>query len=334
VLVSSALPFGRPEVTDSTMVRMIVKKGYPPMNTVVNRVPGWRPTWSIQSKNELAFCVEERVDAVQYGTDKLKDMVVVNGAVNASIDVENVPEVSVFISCDDGSVSNITLHSCTQRGTEILGSSGLSVRFIPPPCPFMLGTYSVEAKTMLPIRGFLQMTEESDKRVKLLLQLKLQDGVSNSFEQFDAVLPFFNRGVISSAHTHTSVSQGEVVVGPDRASLIWSLGPKITNARMEAMLSCTVSFEATYGAVAAALERDKDPYCTGTTSYAMLRFKINNWSPSSCHVDQRKVSVNPAPKSRPTITFSRSCVSGDYKIWNCKSKARHCVPIEFEPSFS
>jgi len=163
--------------------------------------------------------------------------------------------------------------------------------------------------------------------------LKLEEGVSNSFEYFDAIIPFFNRGVISNAQTYPT--QGDVAVGSDKASLVWSLGPKITNSKMEAMLRCVVSFEATYGATAAALERDKDPYCTGTASYAKLHFKINGWSPSSCHVDQQKVSVNPASKSRFSVSFTRSCVSGDYKIWNCKGdKARHCVPIEFEPSFS
>ena len=332
VLLGFAVPFGRPGVTNPAVVRSIVKHGYPPAGAAAARVPGWRPTWPATSKNELSFRVEERVDAVQYDNRKTPDAWTVSGAVHAAVDVEGVPEVGVTVACADDSIGRISLHNCTQLGTEALTAGGLRVQFVPPPCAFVLGTYSVRTPAQVPVRGALQLAEEADGRVRFLLQLRLDAAASNSFEHFEAVLPFFNRGVVSSVQANPS--QGTVAVGSDRASLVWTVGARIASARLEASLAGVVAFEATYGATAAALEHSKDPFCTGLTAYAKLHFRINNWTPGACVVDPRKVTLSPAPRTRPTISVTRCCVSGDYTIWNSNGKARHCVPIEFEPSFS
>ena len=93
------------------------------------------------------------------------------------------------------------------------------IRFSPPADQFTLCHYQSSSLAFLPVRGFYQMkvslslsllhnllassiniilfsfppSVKGDSTIKILVQLKLNESVKNSFEFFDVQIPFFNR---------------------------------------------------------------------------------------------------------------------------------------------
>jgi AP-5 complex subunit mu-1 len=163
----------------------------------------------------------------------------------------------------------------------------------------------------------------SSSRARLLLQLKLDQSVNNSFEYLQVVLPFRNRGAI--AGVQATPSTGSVSVAPDKAALVWNIGQRIGAQNLEVALPAMVSFEG--AAVAAAAT--SDPFCAGLTCYARVRFRVLNWTPSSCVLDPKKISVYPALKTRPAIVVEHTAFSGEYIIWNSLGKSRRTKPLSF-----
>ena len=92
--------------------------------------------------------------------------------------------------------------------------------FTPPLERFTLCDYHVIGLEKAPIRGFYQMKQINMVQSKILVQLKLTEGVNNQFEKFIVNIPFFNRGKIINA----DMSQNFGNISASKNTLIWSLG--------------------------------------------------------------------------------------------------------------
>lgn len=288
-------------------------------DVLVNRVPGWRPVWPAKAKPRIEFTVEEKILSSQYDREGVEDVCTATGTIRAHVEAEGgVVEVTMNLASPGNNIASFSMHSCTQLGSEIIDATGLTFKFVPPPVPFVLGTYSVASPVRPPLRGFYQMKEETPTRLMFLLQLKLEPFVSNSFQVLEAVLPFKGRGSVVAVQTNPSA--GTVAIGSDRQSLVWSIGQKVSAANLEISLSGTVTFDG------AAKPEKKDPFCTGTTCYARIRFKVPHWTIGSCVIDPKKVALFPVNKSKLAVSVDSVALSGDYIIWNSRGDSRHTVP--------
>lgn len=318
-LLDFALPFGKPQITDSDTVRMCLQQGFP-SDTLVNRVPGWRPVWPARAKPRIEFTIRERIQSSQYDRSGIDDVCTVTGTIHAHIEAEGgLAEVAMNLASPENNIASFSMHNCTQLGNEIIDAAGLTFKFVPPPTPFVLGTYTVAAPVKPPLRGFYQMKEETPTKLQFLLQLKLESFVSNNFQVLEAVIPFRGRGSIVSAQKNPSI--GTVSVRSDKQSLSWNIGQKVLSSNLEISLSGTVVFDGIAEAEA------KDPFCTGPTCYAQIKFKIPRWTIGSCVIDPKKVTLTPAGKSKPIVSVESMALSNEYIIWNSRGDSRHVAPL-------
>ena len=94
------------------------------------------------------------------------------------------------------------------------------LRFVPPAAQFELCGYKMCSTTIkLPIRGFFQMKAINENSTRILVQLKLEEGLPNQFDFCEARVPFQGRTVASIDGTPTS---GSLAVSPSgRLPVTW-----------------------------------------------------------------------------------------------------------------
>lgn len=299
---------------------MCLQQGFP-SDTLVNRVPGWRPVWPTKVRPKIEFTIHEYIQSSQYDRKGIEDVCTATGTINAHIEVEGgLTEVTMNLANPGNNIASFNMHNCTQLGNEIIDEAGITFKFVPPPAPFVLGTYTVASPVKPPLRGFYQMKEETPTKLMFLLQLKLESFVSNNFQVFEAVLPFKGRGTITSVQKKEST--GTVTVGSDKRSLVWNIGQRVSASNLEMSLSGTVTFDGLTSV------ETKDPFCTGHNCYAKIKFKIPRWTVGSCVIDPKKVTLSPAGKSKPTVSVESVALSNEYIIWNSRGDSKHVAPLK------
>eukprot|EP00727_Mastigamoeba_balamuthi_P008025 m51a1_g3843 Adaptor protein complex 5 (AP-5), mu subunit (503) ;mRNA; f:359487-361146 len=330
LLVGAALPFGRP----SAMMSPDVIKALANRSAALHcpeppaRVPGWRTLCARPGARGQRVDVDvvESVNAAQYDSPARPDDCCVRGLVALDAELEGSPVVSVAVRAAEGAVSQVCAHYRAQA--EAASEAEVRLTCVPPSERFTLGTYAVARPARLPIRGFFQMRLlDEGCRAMLLVQLKLDASVNNSFDFCDAVVQFArSRGPVASFQATPSV--GSAVLS-DAHTLVWNIGTRFSSSNLEVAMPATVTFDV---AAAAAAQQDKqegdDAFCSdGVTGFVRLRFRIRDWTASGASVDAKKgVSVVPVPKSKPSISVRRTCMSGDYLIWNSLGNSRYAVP--------
>ena len=184
----------------------------------------------------------------------------------------------------------------------------------------------------------------------MLLQLKLHDKVNNSFEYCEVHIPFFNRGTI--AQYEASPTTGSVSLDEQRKRLIWKIGTKFTSKNLEVALPATLNFTSSplktpqkKPAKAEQSNEDKmidasanffhdplvdsftpfihggfeDPFCVGQNCYALLRFKMLDFTLTGISIDTKKadsITISPKSSSKVAVTVERNVVSEKFIIWN------------------
>ncbi len=165
----------------------------------------------------------------------------------------------------------------------------------------------------MPFRAFYQMKPVSPREAKLLIQLKLNDRVSNSFEFCSVVLPFAS----PVESFEVSPTEGAVKKLPDGRSLMWELGTSINGRKLECALPMTVRFAEP---IVLANAASSSPSC-----YADLVFKMLENSLAGVHVDAEDVIVYPKGGSF-AVTVNYVANSGTYRIWNSLGESvRFCA---------
>jgi hypothetical protein len=177
----------------------------------------------------------------------------------------------------------------------------------------VLMRYEASPPTSLPFRAFYQMKPVSQREAKLLIQMKLNDRLPNSFEYCNVMLPF--QAAVDSFEV--SPTEGSVKKGADGRSLVWELGTSVQGRKLECALPVTVRFSDPIVLSSAAAV---SPAC-----FADIRFKMLGVSLAGVQVED-DVTCFPKPNNM-TVTVSYVALSGTYRVWNSLGESvRYVAP--------
>eukprot|EP00731_Ephydatia_muelleri_P027795 Em0019g668a len=313
-------PLGTPMETTPTALRHLAQRRSVPTPMPKQKQPAWVLD-TVRSGSRLSLSVREEIRAVQY--DKLPDVLDVwetYGTIVCKAELEGCPDVSLIVSSPPGSppLDYLLVHPSVQMADVQHISSSLpdlasrKIRFTPPTESITLCHYKVTPIPYLPIRGFYQM--KGDKSLTLLVQLKLNDSVKNSFEYCEVHIPFFNRGPVEKIED-VSVSPPSLApaltLAPDKKKLVWNIGQKFPAKTPEVALQATVSFPSD---PLQGTDPQDDPFCVQQNAYINILFKVTDFTLSGCGIDTRSVSLYPSTKCK--VTLAKELSTSEYRIWN------------------
>uniref|UniRef100_A0A2R5LJ13 AP-5 complex subunit mu-1 n=1 Tax=Ornithodoros turicata TaxID=34597 RepID=A0A2R5LJ13_9ACAR len=322
--LSVAAPFGRLQVTEPSVVTEMMESPDMLYDDPV-KVPAWRPL-AFQGKPSVSVSIKEVVHSTQCDRSDMQPTVSISGEVKVHCELERA-QVLLHLKCPTtkltpGNPDAVLVHPCVTVGSSLqeVCSSGeesaeKTFRFSPPNHPFVLCHYTFSRLFYPPVLGFYSM--RGDKNVEFQLQLKLQDGIRNSFEAFEVKIPFYNRGHIKKSSL--TPSYGTVFMSKDRFSLMWSVGTKFDNKSYEASLSGSVTFEEDGSAA-----EPRNPICNGNTCFVQLYFRMLDYTVSGLRVDPKAVQVVPPCKVK--VHADRRTETYEYKIWNKFGELPFAVP--------
>ncbi|XP_038074938.1 AP-5 complex subunit mu-1-like [Patiria miniata] len=335
-----AAPFGTLIDSNPTTVREAIQNKHSTQLVAAHaKQPAWRPVMT-KGKGQLHFTITEQVRAVLYNSSNMEDVCSVYGSISCKADLEGAtPEVSVavIVPHDSPPLDNLIVHPCVQGGDTQIISSGMPgltsqatpakltrrrLRFIPPREPFTLGYYASASSTPTtpPISATYQM-RGTDREVTLTVKVKLSSKVKNALEYCEVQLPFYNRGIITEIDPVPSM--GSVVLPNDRRRLGWNLGARFPTRSLEATLQAKVQF-AEYDEKRQSSTYE-DPFCVGLNAYAMIYFKVPDYTHTGCQIDPKSVQIHPSAK--PKLNLVREFTSAEYKVWNSHGDAQAVFPV-------
>eukprot|EP00999_Lentomonas_sp_LEN2_P000982 NODE_198_length_1918_cov_94.585706_g174_i0.p1 GENE.NODE_198_length_1918_cov_94.585706_g174_i0~~NODE_198_length_1918_cov_94.585706_g174_i0.p1 ORF type:complete len:506 (+),score=57.46 NODE_198_length_1918_cov_94.585706_g174_i0:398-1915(+) len=355
VYISLAVPFGRPTEDSLKVGKWMAQANVPKTEKPTQRQPGWKPILS-RGKSAITLTFAEEIRAVQYDMETIPDVWEATGTMVCKAELEGVPDVSMQLTLgkDNENLSpmirNPVFHYCAQ--SEDFLTSG-KIIFSPPNETFCLCKYLVHDFPKLPLRGFYQMKEFGPDAVKVLVQLKLSEGIRNNFEFCELIMPFSNRGPISKIDV--SPTSGSVSLSQDRKTLIWNIGSKFTGRNREVAFPGTIYFLPkstdsvftsssnstsssnpqqtatsetmnTFNSPVSVFKQglNSDPFCVGTTAFVKINFKIMEETITGLRPNLDSFVTYPV--SRPKVQVNRYIKGTDYVIWNSLGDSRHALP--------
>ncbi|XP_064622684.1 AP-5 complex subunit mu-1-like [Lineus longissimus] len=334
LFLSQAAPFGTP--VDQSLASVDAKlHSKLPVVTTNQKQPAWKPILH-KGKGILYFTITENMRTVQYDSPNIPDVYEVYGTVSGRSTLEGLtPDITLTLGYQQDSlhipVDDIVVNPCVQHCDIQTLSKGANVssmmkphsanphkiRFTPPLESIALCHYTARPVPDLPIKGFYQMKGETT--VDLLVQLRLNDKVKNSFEYCELQMPFFHRGPIIDYEA--SPNHGQCLLSPDKKILVWNIGQKFPSRSLEILLKASVRFkeysfnESNYA---------DEQFCVGQNAFAQLFFKIEDYTLSGSWIDPKSIVISPPTKHK--VTFVREFLSLDYKIWNSHGDAQMAFP--------
>ena len=295
--------------------------------SMVSKAPCWRVTDSATQASKRArvvVTVEETIESHQYdGALGAKDGARLFGTVSVWTDVQGpAPEVSLKVrvwSADSkldyrGTVIDLAadpydLTFALTQGAGINSNDRTCHVSLVPSVKFehVVMRFNATPPVAMPFRAFYQMKPVSKTEAKVLIQLKLHDRVSNSFEYCRVVLSFEKVGAIDSFET--SPTEGSVKK-VDSTTLIWEIGTTIVGRKLECALPMSVKFQQEISM--------HSPAATSPSCYADIVFKMLESGISGVKVDADEVSVYPKPSSQQVQVVVNYALrsGGSYRIWN------------------
>ncbi|PIK62908.1 putative AP-5 complex subunit mu-1 [Apostichopus japonicus] len=333
-----AVPFGTlTDIEQATVFDAI--SGRIDSSHVVSDVkpPSWRPI-SVKCKANISFRVTEQIQAVLYNRPDVWDVFQIYGSVSCKADLEHpAPLIAVHLSVgkDQPRLQNILVNSCVSMVDDenrTKGEGHRTITFIPPRERFVLCKYtaaisptqlsapntsttptlsrrgsltslnsttssltvvSQASPASLPLRAHYEMTGSQDE-VKIIMKVKLSKG-KNMFEYCEVQIPFHNRGPI--IYKENTQSTGEIVITNDKRTLAWRIGQKFPSRSHEVTLEAKLKF----GKRSSIMPGQDDPFCVGLNSFAMIYFKIPDYTHTSATIDQRSLRVQPNAKPKVTV---------------------------------
>ncbi|KAF2068775.1 hypothetical protein CYY_009904 [Polysphondylium violaceum] len=364
IFLANIIPFGQPTDTNFNNIKSMIKVGFPQVETINQKRPVWKP-YLHKGKQQLDFTITETVSTILYDNPNIQDVFKVSGALYCRADLEGMPEVSFYFNPlespvqqqqqqqggSTGNYANITSPTTTPTITHlsidpsVQATSDININnkisFNPPLDYFKLLGYGVSGVSSIPLRGFYQMKETSINSVKILIQLKLNKDMNNSFEHCLVKIPFKNRGTI--VFVNASPTTGTVHIDPTLKALVWNIGTKFTGRNLEVALPAEITFSTNHPPQAPTLimsgssgtqtltgfpnqsfaiidqaPQDEflanDPFCVGPNSFIRIYFKILDCTTSTLNIDPKKVVIYPANKFK--LNIERAVISNEYFIWN------------------
>ncbi|KAN0047989.1 hypothetical protein ACTA71_002380 [Dictyostelium dimigraforme] len=376
VFLTNIIPFGQPIDTNFNNVKAMIRQGFPSVETFQQKRPAWKP-FLHKGKQQLDFIISETIQCILYDNPSIPDVSKVSGSLFCKADLEGMPEVSFYlqptiaapgmggiIGQNEPIITNLAIDSTVQTTSDININNKISF-FNPPLDHFKLLSYSVQGIKAVPLRGFYQMKETSPNSIKVLIQLKLNSEMNNSFEYCLLKIPFKNRSNI--IHVNASPTTGSIFIDHSLKSIIWNIGQKFTGRNLEVALPMEIVFSSVSTNlipqpppqpptlivssssgnqnITAFPKHDQsfpiidsspsdqddyspDPFCTGSNSYVRIYFKIQNCTLSGLNIDPKKVVIYPTNKFK--LNIEREVLSSEYIIWNSLGSSKY----SYQPSSS
>ncbi|EFA76851.1 hypothetical protein PPL_09603 [Heterostelium album PN500] len=366
VYFANIIPFGQPTDSNFNNIKTMIKSGFPSNEVFTPRRPAWRP-FLHKGKQQLDFIISETVQVIQYDSQTVPDQIKVFGSLFCKAELEGQPEVSAYITTpqpttstqqpttvsssssstqsnnNDISITHMSIDSTVQTTSDVAITN--KITFTPPLDNFRVLTYGVSGVKTIPIRGFYQMKEITPTLVKILVQLKLNDQMQNSFDYCLMRIPLSGRGNIVTVNA--SPTTGSIHIDMNLRAIIWNIGQKFSGRNLEVALPAEIAFgPITNPPITPTLsvtgssgnqsntaypnqsfpiteqsqgdDDDRDPFCYNSNTFVKLFFKLQHCTLSGFNIDPKKVSIYPASKSK--INVDREIVSSEYIIWNSLSE--------------
>ncbi|GIY94105.1 AP-5 complex subunit mu-1 [Caerostris extrusa] len=298
-----SMPFGTPSDTDLSSAPYINK-----FHTQKFQ-PAWKP-FDYKGKQQIHFKIQEFVRSVQSDQSSGVCHLETFGQISVKADIEGTPnDVTVSLLSTDSSqplsLDSVVIHPCvTVHGIASLGPGLFKrLRFSPPLHEFVMLQYCSPFPKDPPIQGVFKMKGENT--VELLVQLKLNEKVKNSFDFCELIIVFFNRGPVKSLEFN--VNHGSPKLSEDKHSLKWTIGSKFPKD-LEAVLTAKLEF------LKQPVMPNSDSFCVDKNCYAQINFRQSNSTLSGCSIDPKNVSISEG--SKPKVIIERSIQSAEYRIWN------------------
>lgn len=332
-ILHAMIPFGRVMDTSFLNAQIALHDIYDPKERLAkgDKHPAWRPVGMKRStianrmrgiednegKASLQITISETVYGALYDHEDHPDVCHIQGAIRIDCDFDGYPDVSFLTQLPKkqvvGSppeVVRMSLHPCASA-SDVLTQK--SVVFRPPlSCPFDVLTYATASeieKRHLPVRGFYQMKEVAENKIRFLIQLKLSINVPNAFSQMVVSIPFYRMGTIEGIEG--SPSQGSSAVHSNRSMIIWDVGQRMLGKSLEATFDAHVTFKGDGEGVPVPYD---DPLLGGRNSYIKLRFRIPGATLTGLALTKGSLAVYPTCKCNTTV--NREVIAKDYMIWN------------------
>uniref|UniRef100_A0A8C1I5A4 AP-5 complex subunit mu-1 n=1 Tax=Cyprinus carpio TaxID=7962 RepID=A0A8C1I5A4_CYPCA len=295
-------PLGRP--LDTPPPAGSVPAAVAPSPGGAQKQPAWKAGVH-RGRVVVSVALTEKVRSMQYGKSSQQD---IWDVVTLTLPPNGSPLQDILVHPCVTSLDASILTACSVDENDCSAFSGpYKFPFSPPLELFRLCSYTSQVP-MPPILGSYQLKAE-ENHLKANVVLKLHESVKNSFEYYEAHIPFFNQNLMGSVEV--KVSSGQLEVSKEKSLLVWVLGQKFPKSR-EAALEGTVHFSGTVAG-------PTDPLCTGLTAYIKLYFRVADAVFRYCRVDQHSVQVYSSAK--PRIVTTRELVSSEYYIWNSTGDA-------------
>ncbi|KAN0012678.1 hypothetical protein ACTFIU_007989 [Dictyostelium citrinum] len=375
VFLTNIIPFGQPIDTNFNNVKAMIRQGFPSSETFQQKRPAWKP-FLHKGKQQLDFIISETIQCILYDNPSIPDVSKVSGSLICKADLEGMPEVSFYlqptiaapgtvggiIGQNEPIITNLAIDSTVQTTSDININNKISF-FNPPLDHFKLLSYGVQGIKAMPLRGFYQMKETSLNSIKVLIQLKLNSEMNNSFDYCLLKIPFKNRSNI--IHVNASPTTGSIHIDHSLKAIIWNIGQKFTGRNLEVALPMEIVFSSVPTTlkpqpppqpptlivssssgnqnITAFPKQDQsfpiidsspfdqddalpDPFCTGSNSYVRIYFKIQNCTLSGLNIDPKKVVIYPTNKFK--LNIERELLSSEYIIWNSLGSSKY----SYQPS--
>lgn len=316
--------FGKPVEQDYHNIQALIKTDLSKDELGEEKRNAWKPVL-YQGKQQLKISIHEKISAIQYDKDLIKDTYDISGVIKCRADIELDPTLLLLFTRHDQpvlpSVNDLKLHPSVQNFN--IKKNALDLQCIPPLGPFTLCKYIIEDHVKIPIRGFYQMKEISPYHIKILIQLKLQENVNNHFEYFQVEIPFPNRTEINALELNPTI--GSVSLHPKKKNIvIWNIGHKVGSKNLELSLPGSIFFNPT----SSDLQLTEDPFLKGHNAHIKLHFHILEWTISGLHLSSKNITVKPKNTGLKNIEIDKSVKSDQYIIWNSLGDVRHCESPE------
>ncbi|XP_023725385.1 AP-5 complex subunit mu-1 isoform X2 [Cryptotermes secundus] len=310
--VNTCMSFGRVTCSNPFLVSQLINpsgKG--------KAKPLWNPV-PHKAKSQVIIHIKEEVRCMQFNHNEVRDAMDVYGSVTCKSEVEGTaPEICITLIQPGGNDQNInggglTVSSAVSSIEYTATTSRLRFR----PCNNQpLCHYTLPHLTKPPIYGEFKL-RLNKSLVTVYLQLQLQAGIRNHFQQLEAHIPFYGLQV-SIVKPSSSVGSVSVQSG---STLVWNVGSKFPTKLLNATLStvCKLRRKIDSSAEQEVGGKDMNGWEQFTSSCALVLFKMADYTYSGTRVDPQSIMVSSAPKVRCTVTTE--CVSSQYKIWNSEAE--------------
>lgn len=303
-----SMPFGVPSDIEPSCMDLI-NTSYP--RNYIKKQPAWKPK-DFKGKQMIQLKISEYIRCMLTESATSICHYEIFGQIFVKAELEGTQnEVTLSLSSSNAtrslSLDSVLVHPCVQMhgagASTTVANLLRRLRFNPPLNEFILLQYCSPVPKELPIEGVFKMLGETS--VELLIQLKLSDKVKNSFEYFDVIIVFFNRGPVR--HFEFNTNHGIPKISDDKHSLKWNIGTKFPKD-LEVAVTAKLDFHEK------PVLPHNDPFCVDKNCFAQVNFKLANTTLSGCNIDPKSVLVSQSNK--PKITIERSIQSREYRLWN------------------